>query len=167
MSCRTRYCMDRFITAQGGGEIRRQKGDVVDLLKLEDIAGGALQEKANAAMQKVLDNLQDPNTPWKNKRSITMKIAFSQNECRDDTAVEVSVETKLAPVSPVVTRMAIGKDLVTGETYAQEYGKQIRGQMSLDLGQQGTVRIGGDTVDKETGEVVSDSKIVGMRKAAL
>ena len=111
-------------------------------------------------MQKVLENLQDPNTQWKPKRSITMKISFIQNEDRDDTAVEVSVETKLAPVSPVVTRMAIGKDLATGETYAQEYGKQIKGQMTLELGQNGTVQIGGDTVDKTTGEVIN------LRRAA-
>lgn len=140
----------------------------MDLLKLEDIAGGALQEKANAAMKKILENLQDPNTPWKNKRSITIKLSFTQNEDRDDTAVELSVDTKLAPVSPVVTRMAIGKDLNTGETYAQEYGKQIRGQMSLDLGRQGTVQIGSDTVDTETGEVIAnvDNKVVDLRRAA-
>ena len=160
--------MDRFITAQAAGQFAVGKEDKVDLLKLEDIAGGALQEKANAAMRKVLDNMQDPNTPWKNKRSITIKISFSQNEGRDDTAVEVSVDAKLASVSPVVTRMAIGKDLATGETYAQEYGRQIKGQMSLDLGQQGAVQIGGNTVDTETGEVIaSENKVVDLRKAAL
>ncbi len=141
----------------------------MDLLSLESIAGGALQEKANAAMRKVIDNMQDPNTPWKNKRQITIKIAFSQNEDRDDTTVEVSVDAKLAPVSPVVTRMAIGRDLRTGETYAQEYGKQIRGQMSLDLGQQGTtLQVGNDTVDPETGEVMAggDNKVVDLRRAS-
>lgn len=137
----------------------------VELLKLEEIAGGALQEKANAAMQKVLDNLQDPNTPWKNKRQITMKVSFSQNEDRDDVAVEVSVDAKLAPVSPVVTRMTIGRDLATGQAYAQEYGKQVRGQLSLDLGVDGTTRFGGDVVDTDTGEVIGN-KVVDLRKAA-
>jgi len=140
----------------------------VDLLRLENIAGGALQEKANAAMRKVIDNMQDPNTPWKNKRQITIKITFIQNEDRDDTSVAVSVDAKLAPVSPVVTRMAIGKDLATGETYAQEYGKQIRGQMSLDLGPQGaTLQVGSDTVDPETGEVIAggDNDVVNFRRA--
>ena len=147
------------------GNLPPERRNEVDLLKLEEIAGGALQEKANAAMQKVLANMQDPNTPWKNKRQITIKISFSQNEDRDDSTVEVSVDTKLAPVSPVVTRMAIGRDLATGETYAQEYGKQIRGQMSLDLGT--SVQIGGDTVDTETGEVIADNKVVDLRKAVL
>lgn len=136
----------------------------MELLKLQELAGGALQEKANAAMKKVLDNMQDPNTPWKNKRSITIKLSFSQNEDRDDTEVELSVDTKLAPVSPVRTRMAIGKDLNTGETFAQEYGKQIRGQMSLDLDPP-VQKIGDDTVDTETGEVIDNDKVVDLRVA--
>ena len=115
------------------------------------------------AMNKVLDNMQDPNTPWKNKRQINIKIAFVQNEDRDDTAVEVSVETKLAPVSPVVTRMSIGKDLKTGQNYASEYGKQVKGQMSLSDFQPEQI-IGEDVVDTDTGEVIGN--VVDLRKKA-
>lgn len=135
----------------------------MELLSLQDIAGGALQQKVNVAMNKVLDNMQDPNTPWKNKRQINIKIAFVQNEERDDTAVEVSVETKLASVSPVVTRMSIGKDLKTGENYASEYGKQVKGQMSFSDYQPEQV-VGDDVVDTDTGEVVG--KVVDLRKKA-
>ena len=140
----------------------------MDLLSLKDVAGGALQEKVNAAMYKVLENMQDPNTPWKVKRNINIKIAFTQNEERDDAAVEVSVDMKLAPVSPVTTRMAIGRDLTDGEVYAQEYGKQVKGQMSLNLDQGGvTMKIGDDLVNTETGEVVDSNEIIDFRKAAL
>ena len=37
-------------------------------VNLETFAGGALQEKVDRAMDEVLQNMQDPNTPWKNKR---------------------------------------------------------------------------------------------------
>ncbi len=129
----------------------------MDLLSLQDFTGGALQEKVNAAMQKVLDNIQDQNTPWKNKRYINIKIAFQSNENRDDVAVEVSANEKLAPVSPIVTRMLIGKDLRTGENYAQEYGKQVRGQMTLDDYQTEQI-IGPDVVNTDTGEIVGNIK---------
>lgn len=129
----------------------------MEALDLRNIAGGALQEKVDDAMRRVLDNMQDPNTPWKVKRQITVKIAFTQNEERDDTAVDLSVETKLAPVSPVRTRMSIGKDLRDGEVYAEEYGRQIRGQMSLDLDPPGTATTAGGT----------EGKVVDLRKAAL
>jgi hypothetical protein len=45
-------------------------------VNLETFAGGALQEKVDRAMDEVLQNMQDPNTPWKNKRGITIKISF-------------------------------------------------------------------------------------------
>lgn len=48
----------------------------MELLSLNDIAGGALQEKVNEAMNRVLENMQDPNTPWKVKRNISIKIGF-------------------------------------------------------------------------------------------
>lgn len=44
----------------------------MNLLSLKDLANGALQEKVDAAMQKVLENMQDPNTPGRTKgRSIS------------------------------------------------------------------------------------------------
>lgn len=139
----------------------------MELLNLNEIAEGALQEKINAAMREVLENMQDPNTPYKVKRGITVKIGFTQTESRGDAVLDVSVETKLAPPSPIQTMMAIGKDLETGETYAQEYGKQIRGQMSLELDPP-VRKIGRDLVDTETGEVVAENnKVVDLRKAAL
>lgn len=134
----------------------------MELLNLQDIAGGALHEKVNVAMKEVLDNMHDKNTPWKNKRRIFIELAFSQNEDRDDATVELSVKTKTAPVSPVVTRMSIGKDLATGENYAEEYGKQVKGQMSLDDYQTEQV-IGNDVVDTDTGEVVGS--VTNFRRA--
>ncbi len=136
----------------------------MELLNLNEIADGALQEKLNAAMRKVLENMQDPNTPYKVKRGITVKLGFTQTESRNDAVVDVSVETKLAPASPIQTMMSIGKDLRNGEVYAEEYGKQVKGQMSLDMAK--LAQVDGDTVDTETGEVVSGN-IVDYRKAAL
>ena len=136
----------------------------MELLNLNEIADGALQEKINAAMRKVLENMQDPNTPYKVKRGITVKLGFTQTESRGDAVVDVSVETNLAPASPLQTMMSIGKDLRSGEVYAEEYGKQVKGQMSLDMAK--LAQVDGDTVDTETGEVVSGN-IVDYRKAAL
>ena len=135
----------------------------MNLLSLKDLAGGALQEKADAAMQKVVENMQDPNTPWKNKRAINIRIAFVQNEDRDDATVEVSVETKLAPVSPVITRMAIGRDLKTGKTCAQEYGRQIRGQMSME---EYGIQTEDGAAEQETEETLPEGKVIDIRKAA-
>ena len=127
-------------------------------VNLEQFAGGALQEKFDAAMESVLANMLDPNTPWKNKREINIKISFEQNEDRDDTHVEVSVVPKLAAVKSIGTRMAIGKNIKTGELYAEEYGNQVRGQMSMSDYEEK------DTADKDSVKE-SGNKVVDLRVA--
>ena len=101
-------------------------------VELRDIAGGALQEKFEKSFVRIVENLQDPNTSFKVKRRITITMDFVQNEKRDDVSVAVNVVEKLAPQEPMSTAFQIGKNLRTGELYAEEYGKQIRGQMSFD-----------------------------------
>lgn len=123
-------------------------------VNLETFAGGALQEKFDAAMEQVLANMLDPNTPWKNKREITVKVTFEQNEDRDDTTVDVSVVPKLAAAKSIGTRMAIGKDIKTGELYAEEYGNQVRGQMSIEDYQKQEEKSA--SAKEETGENVVD-----------
>lgn len=137
-------------------------------VELQELVGGALQEKFSKSFEKVVENLQDPNTSFKVKRKITITLSFDQNEARDDVSVSVDVAEKLAPQQGMNTKFFIGKDLKTGEVFAEEYGKQIRGQMSIsDLetapANENTV----DVVDTETGEVLETGKVVDLRKAAL
>lgn len=131
----------------------------METLKLQEIAGGALQEKANQALQKVFSNMQDPNTPWKNKRVVTIKMAFTQNEDRDDSTCEISVDTKLAPVKPVETKFSLGKNIETGDVEAVEYGPGIKGQMSFSDLQNSETVINGKTVDTGTGEIKENNVI--------
>lgn len=100
-------------------------------MDLSKLANGALQEKFSQAFAKVLENLTDPNTPYKNKRSIEVKLIFEQNEDRDDVRCSIAVNTKLAPVHPVETSFGVFKDLNEGTVKAEEYGSQLRGQTRL------------------------------------
>lgn len=137
-------------------------------ISLHDVAGGALQEKVNQAFEQVMKNMQDPNTPWKNKRKINLTLTFIQNEDRTDCTCDISVDTKLAAVKPVSTKFCTEKDVSTGEIFAQEYGPGIRGQMSFEGVEQNTedkmVEVDGNIVDTETGEVVKDS-VIDLRAA--
>lgn len=138
----------------------------METLKLQEVAGGALQEKANQALQKVFANMQDPNTPWRNKRVVTIKLSFTQNEDRDDSTCEISVDTKLAPVKPVETKFSIAKNLKTGEVEAMEYGPGIKGQMTLSdypIDRTSEITIDGKRVDTETGEI-REEKIVRLAR---
>lgn len=139
-------------------------------VKLKDIVGGALQEQFSKSFEKIIENLQNPNTPYKNSREITIKLKFTQNEMRDDVKCAVQVSEKLAPQTPMETAFAIGKDLKTGELYAEEYGKQIKGQMSFDdIQKEQQQTIDGKMVDTETGEIIEENeqsgKVVDLRQA--
>lgn len=134
-------------------------------VELKDLVGGALQEKFNKSFEKVVENLQDQNTSFKVKRGITIKLDFVQNEARDDVTVSVDVTEKLAPQAGMKTSFYIGKDLKTGETFAEEYGKQVKGQMSLNDYAPVQV-VDGAVVDTDTGEIISESdNVVDFRKA--
>ena len=136
-------------------------------INLQDIVGGQLQAKFERSFEKVIENLQDPNTSFKIKRGITIKLDFTQNENRDDVSVSVLVSEKLAPQQDMETKFYIGKDLATDEVYAEEYGKQVRGQMNFNdvLSQEQIVD--GKTVDTETGEIKEDTdKVYDFRKVA-
>jgi len=136
-------------------------------VELQGLIGGALQEKFNKSFERVIENLQDTNTSFKNKRRITITLDFTQNEARDDVSVAVDVTEKLAPQAGMKTSFYIGKDLKTGEIYAEEYGKQIRGQMSLSDLETPVQKVGNDAVNTETGEVLQDdNKVVDLRKVA-
>lgn len=136
-------------------------------VKLQEIVGGALQEQFGKSFEKVIENLQNPNTPYKNSREINIKLKFTQNEARDDVHCSVLVAEKLAPQSPMATAFSVGKDLRTGEVYAEEYGKQVKGQMSfndLEQKENNLESIEGKTVDTDTGEIVEESGVVDFRK---
>lgn len=135
-------------------------------VKLEELVGGALQEKFESSFRRVLENMLDHSTSFKAKRNINIKLTFEENEQRDDIKVHIDVTEKLAPQAAIETSFMFGRNLKTGEIEAQEYGKQIKGQMSfLDKTHTEVIDVGGDMVDTETGEIM-ESNVVDLRKKA-
>ena len=125
-------------------------------IDLREMVGGALQDKFQHSFERVMENLQDRNTPYKDKREIVIKMAFVQNEQRDNDVASVKVTEKLASQGELTTQFAMGKDLRTGEVIAEEYGNQLKGQMALDTKTA--------NVDMETGDVLEEETVVDFRK---
>ena len=121
----------------------------MERIELEELACGAMQEQFNRAFERVIENLQNPNTPYKNTREIVIKMKFTQNEQRDDVKCGISVMEKLAPQCPMETGFAIGKNIRTGEVYAMEYGRQVKGQIAMDM----EAEADEEEIDAETGEI--------------
>ena len=134
----------------------------MEAVELKNIAGGALQAKFNKAMEAVVANLLDPNTPSKDKRKITIEMTFVTDEERTQVASTVSVKQKLAPLHPINTQFGIGKDLKDGGNFIEAYGQHLPGQMVLNENVTEQT-INGQVVDTDTGEVL-ESKVVDYRK---
>lgn len=98
---------------------------------LSRIANGQLEEKFQHELARVMQNLMDINTPYRDKRKITIDMTFGQDEERREIQISLAVKSKLAPRAPVRTHFGTGRDLKTGKLYIEEYGSQLRGQTQL------------------------------------
>lgn len=93
---------------------------------LSMLGGGQLQEMFDLSFAKVMKNLLDPNTSYKDKRSITINMDFSMDEDRTKTKVAFSCKEKMAPVRKVETTFGIAKDLETGQIQAKEFSNLVQ-----------------------------------------
>ena len=136
-------------------------------LTLASMCGGGVQERINRCLAKISDNILDPNTEAKKKRTLTIQITFTPDEDdREDVSVDVSTNVKLAPETGLSTQLWINKDFKSGEVSITEHAKgQIKGQLTLDeLGMETkSENMNPPTAeelgcDPETGEVIEPEK---------
>ncbi len=78
-------------------------------VSLQNLARGAVVERFDDALRSVLDNIMDPNTTHA-AREITLKVKIKPDQNRDFGGVDVTCTTKLAPASPLGTKIFIGRD---------------------------------------------------------
>lgn len=134
----------------------------MEKINLHEMVGGALQEQFEKSFIRVIENLSDPNTPFKDCRKISIELKFTQNEARDDVSCAIKVSEKLAAQAPMQTAFVVEKDLKTGQVFAEEYGRHNRlpGQMSIETPSE-------IQCDPRTGEVIEPipENVIDMRKA--
>lgn len=135
-------------------------------INLEQFAGGKLSVQLNKALEKITENVQDPNTDAQKVRKINVSISFRPNDERNFVATTVETKLSLAPELGATTALSMGRDLRIGEVEAVEIFNQIPGQMNVD-----------DVIDQEedetpkafdpdTGEIYEPSnKVIDLRKA--
>lgn len=98
------------------------------MLRIEEIQDGAVIEKINRVIQKVLNNIVDPNTKADAKRELVMTMTFKPNEERAIGALEISVLPKLAGDKSIKTALILNEK--EGQGYASEMNS---GQYKMDL----------------------------------
>lgn len=131
-------------------------------LPLSSLANGAVQEKLNIELQKVFDNIHDPNTKSKDKRAITIKLEFQPDENRQIINVASTFNTKLANPEGVETVVLTGKDIASGKIEARELKSNAPGQTYFDedLKQKTDVGEPVDVIEKE----LQQKKVINLQE---
>ena len=108
--------------------------------QLDELMDGALTERFNREMDRVLQNVFDPNTDPKAKRQIQIIVEIKPNEARDRAEFKVDLKTKIAPPVPMV-QMCFLYQNDAGDVTAAEITREIPGQMDMDGGEQPLPRV--------------------------
>ena len=135
-------------------------------INLEQFAGGKLSVQLNKALEKITENVQDPNTDAQKVRKINVSISFRPNDERNFVATTVETKLSLAPELGATTALSMGRDLRTGEVEAVEIFNQIPGQMNVDDVIDQEEDESPKAFDQDTGEIYEPSnKVIDLRKA--
>ena len=135
-------------------------------IDLEQFAGGKLSVQLNKALEKITENVQDPNTDAQKVRKINVSISFRPNDERNFVATTVETKLSLAPELGATTALSMGRDLRTGEVEAIEIFNQIPGQMSVNDVIDQDEEEPQKAFDPDTGEIYEPSnKVIDLRKA--
>lgn len=133
---------------------------------LEEFAGGKLSVQLNKALEKVTENIQDPNTDAQKVRKINVSIFLRPNDERNFVSTTVETKLSLAPELGATTALSMGRDLRTGEVEAIEIFNQIPGQMSVNDVIDQEEEEPQKAFDPDTGEIYEPSnKVIDLRKA--
>lgn len=97
---------------------------------LLQMAKGAIQERVDYEVSRVVDNILDMNTEAKVKRKVVLTISMSPDDDRQVVKIEASAKSTLAPVVPVGTSLVITAD-GNGEMILAEIVPQVPGQISM------------------------------------
>lgn len=114
---------------------------------LSKMSNGGVQEKFEQELKKVTENILDPNTDAKKKRTVTITLTYQPNENRDAISVYSEIKSKLVPQEGVSTTLLVGRNTDTGSIEANELKSGAKGQTYMD--DNGDIRT-------DTGEKVDD-----------
>lgn len=113
----------------------------LDKKSILEMSMGAILERVDYEMGKVIDNILDLNTKPNAKRKITVTLELIPSADRKTITVQSTAKAALVPTDPVTTSLFITTQPETGEMVVAEMVPQVPGQMAMDGGEQEQPRI--------------------------
>ena len=99
------------------------------------MVNGAIQERVDREVGKVVENILDVNTDPVAKRKVVLTIELQPDENRQAIKMKANVKSALAPATPNGNTFAITAD-GNGEMVIAEITPQVPGQIGIDGGEQ-------------------------------
>ena len=103
-----------------------------DKKSILEMSMGAILERVDYEMGRVLDNIIDPNTKATAKRKITVNLELIPSSDRKTITVQSTAKSTVVPTEPITTSLFITSQPGTGEMVVAEMTPQVPGQVSMD-----------------------------------
>ena len=101
--------------------------DLYQKKSILQMARGAIQERADYEITKILDNILDPNTSATAARKLTLTLTLKPDDTRQNIAVGVVAKSTLEATNPVTTSL-----YVADQDTIVEMVPQLPGQIDMD-----------------------------------
>jgi hypothetical protein len=97
----------------------------LSVVTLETLADGAAAELFQSELDKLLRNIQDPNTDATATRKVTLEVTFAPDEDREKGEVRIKASSKLAGLKGAKTEVYFGRH--QGQLVATEFNPKQAG----------------------------------------
>ncbi len=106
-----------------------------------EMSGGAILERVNVEMARVVENILDPNAKADAKRKITVTLELTPSADRKNITVKTTAKSTLVPTDAVTTSLFIAGKPLSGEMAIYEAVPQVPGQIGMDGAEQSKPKI--------------------------
>ena len=104
----------------------------MDSQSILEMSQGAILERVNYEMGKVIDNILDPNTKPDAKRKLTISLELMPSADRKTITVKTTAKSSLVATDAVTTGLFITNQPGTGQLVVAEMVPQIPGQYDMN-----------------------------------
>ena len=105
--------------------------DKINEASILEMAMGAIEERVNYEMDRVIKNILDRNTKATAKRKVVVELTLTPADDRKVISVSATAKSTLCPTNAIATSLYLGADPTTGELRVSEMTPQIPGQLSI------------------------------------
>lgn len=103
----------------------------MDKKSILEMSRGAIMERVDYEMGKVIDNILDPNTAAAKKRKLTITLELLPDDERQQIVVATTAKSTLVPTTPIITSLYVTANPADGQMAVVEMVPQIPGQLGM------------------------------------